>query len=412
MQGTSARRYDIDALRVIAFALLIFYHVGMFYVTDWDWHIKSAYLAEWLQYPMMVVNRWRMPLLFMVSGLAVNFLLRNTSAGGFAFSRFKRLLIPLLFGMAVVVPPQAYLQAVSNSAFAGSYGEFLSAYFAFQPWPADAFDGSHVGVTWNHLWYLPYLLTYSLLLAALLPLLHSKAGTWLRDRFRSLRGLKLALLPAVPLVLYAWLMSFPSTHDLVTDWENHAKYFTVFLYGYWMGADAGLWDELNRLRWKMLVAASVFLVAFLALAYLRTPSSPDTFTATYDLFEYFYQWAALLAIFGWSYRLLNRPWRWLGYATEAVYPWYILHQTITVIAGYQLAKLSLGPVIEPLLVLIATIGGCLLLHEFVIRRVNFLRPLFGLKHVIVTASARTRRPDEPGVIAKPAVERGIRAEDG
>lgn len=379
MQGTSARRHDIDAIRVIAFALLIVYHVGMFYVTDWGWHIKSAYLAEWLQYPMMVVNRWRMPLLFMVSGLAVNFLLRNASAGGFAWSRLKRLLIPLLFGMAVVVPPQAYLQAVSNDAFAGNYLEFLVAYFTFQPWPANAFDGSHVGVTWNHLWYLPYLLTYSLLLAAMLPLLHSKAGMRLRDRFRNLRGVKLAVLPAIPLVLYAWCMSFPSTHDLVTDWENHAKYFTVFLYGYWMGADAGMWDELKRLRRPMLFTAATALAAFMLLAVLRTPASPPMFTASYDLFEFFYQWTALLAIFGWSFHMLNRPFRWLPYATEAVYPWYILHQTITVIAGYQLAKFSLGPVIEPALVIVITFGGCLVLHEFVIRRMNVLRPLFGLK---------------------------------
>src|SRR5690606_17196242 len=124
-----------------------------------------AYLAEWLQLPMIVVNRWRMPLLFLVSGLAVNFLLRRVSAGEFAWARLKRLLLPLAFGMAVVVPPQAYAQAVANGAFAGNYFEFLYAYFTFQPWPAGAFDGSHVGITWNHLWYLPYLLAYSLLLA-------------------------------------------------------------------------------------------------------------------------------------------------------------------------------------------------------------------------------------------------------
>lgn len=375
----SARRHDIDALRVIAFALLILYHVGMFYVADWGWHVKSEYLAEWLKYPMMVVNRWRMPLLFMVSGLAVNFLLRNLGAGEFAWSRMKRLLLPLLFGMAVIVPPQAYLQAVSNGAFSGSYAQFLLSYFSFQPWPANAFDGSHVGITWNHLWYLPYLLSYSLLLAALLPLLHSKAGLMLRDRFRGLRGMKLALLPAIPLVLATWFMTFPSTHDLVSDWENHAKYFTVFLFGYWMGADAGLWAELKRLRWSMLLAALASLAAFMLLAILRTPSSPSAFKATYDLFEFIYQWTALLAIFGWSFHCLNRPFRWLPYATEAVYPWYILHQTITVVAGYQLAKFSLGGVIEPVLVVGITILGCLVLHEFVIRRVNILRSLFGLK---------------------------------
>ena len=65
------RRHDIDALRAIAFGLLILYHVGMFYV-PWDWHVKSVHIAPWLETPMLLLNQWRMPLVFMVSGLAVN----------------------------------------------------------------------------------------------------------------------------------------------------------------------------------------------------------------------------------------------------------------------------------------------------------------------------------------------------
>lgn len=373
------RRYDIDALRVIAFALLILYHVAMFYVADWGWHVKSAYLAEWLQAPMIALNRWRMPLLFLVSGLAVNFLLKRLTAGEFAWSRLKRLLVPLACGMAVVVPPQAYFQAVSNDAFVGSYAEFLLAYFTFQPWPIGAFDGSHIGITWNHLWYLPYLLLYSMLLAALLPLLNSSAGLRLRDKFRSLRGLKLLLLPALPLVIAEWFMSMPSTYDLITDWENHAKYFTVFLYGYWMGTDVGLWSELKRMRWSMLATACGLLAVFMILNRYSSWPAPAWKGAIYVFTEYSYQWAALLAIFGWGHHLLNRPFRWIPYATEAVFSWYILHQTITVVAGYQLAKFSLGPVIEPALVLAITVVGCVVLHDLVIRRVTCLRPLFGMK---------------------------------
>ena len=64
------RRHDIDALRVIAFSLLILYHSAMVYVAGWDFHLKSSYQAEWLQYPMIALNRWRMPLLFLISGIA------------------------------------------------------------------------------------------------------------------------------------------------------------------------------------------------------------------------------------------------------------------------------------------------------------------------------------------------------
>jgi len=99
------------------------------------------------------------------------------------------------------------------------------------------------------------------------------------------------------------------------------------------------------------------------------------------LITYLNRWLWIIAVFGWGYRWLNRPMTWLPYATEAVYPWYILHQTIILVVGYKLSQMSLGGFLESTLVLIATVGGCLLLHEYVIRRSRFLRPLFGLKQV-------------------------------
>ena len=81
----SQRRHDIDVLRAPAFGLLILYHWGMLYVggEDWDWHLKSTHLAPWLQLPMLAVNRWRMDLIFLVSGLSVHFLLRDPRVGRF-----------------------------------------------------------------------------------------------------------------------------------------------------------------------------------------------------------------------------------------------------------------------------------------------------------------------------------------
>jgi hypothetical protein len=91
-----------------------------------------------------------------------------------------------------------------------------------------------------------------------------------------------------------------------------------------------------------------------------------------------YLWTTLLAVLGWSHRLLNRPWRWLPWATEAVYPWYVLHQTLIIVLVTWLAPLRLGPVLEPGLLVAGTVLGCWSLTA-VIRRTRWLRPLFGLK---------------------------------
>lgn len=375
------RRHDIDALRVIAFGLLILYHVGMFYVAEWGWHIKSSHLSETLQLPMLLVNQWRMPLIFLVSGLALSFVVARYTAGQLVRRRGWRLLWPLLFGMAIVVPPQAYYQALSNGATEPGYVNFLIAYFGFQPWPEGAFDGSDIGITWNHLWYLPYLLTYTLLLAALLPWLRSATGQALLTRLRGLRGLSLVLLPTLPLLFHG-LVFYPLfgdiSHDWFTDGYAHALYFTIFLYGYVIGRDQQLWAAIDRLRWPLLLTAPLTFVGYRLLAE-STPQDPSAAQWLALLSAlYLNRWVWLLLLLGWSHRLLNRPWRWLPAANRAVYPWYILHQSITVVAGYHVARLGLGPVVEPPLVLTATVAGCWLIHRWLILPSRWLRPCFGV----------------------------------
>jgi glucan biosynthesis protein C len=82
-------------------------------------------------------------------------------------------------------------------------------------------------------------------------------------------------------------------------------------------------------------------------------------------------------VLGWGHALLNRPFHWLPYAREAVYPWYVLHQSLLLLIAWQLMPLHLGPVLEPTLIVLGTVTGCAVLHEG-IRRVRWLRPLFGL----------------------------------
>ncbi|MDQ2701991.1 MAG: acyltransferase family protein [Pseudomonadota bacterium] len=389
------RRHDIDALRVIAFGLLIFYHAGMAYVAEWDFHIKSAYLAEWLQWPMIAINRWRMPLLFVVSGVAIGlFLQPGRSRGRFLASRSWRLLLPLAFGMLFVVPVQAWCEAVANGAWDTGFGSFLRRYLHLQPWPEGGWTGASHGVTWNHLWYLAYLWAYTCVLALLLPLLESAAARRLRAWLPSPKGAWWVVGLAVVPVLYffallAWLAPlFPKTGALVDDWYQHAQYFPLFLAGCLVARNASAWTGLVRVRCLTLCIALAAISVELLLRAAGRHLPPGDVPAVLAQLPWhhielaaraLYMWTALLAIFGWARQLLDRPFRWLPYATEAVYPWYVLHQSLIVPLVFVLAPLQLGPVLEPVLVLAGTVAGCVLLHEFVIRRVALLRPLFGLK---------------------------------
>jgi len=377
------RRYDIDALRVFAFSLLILYHVCMFYVAEWGWHVKSTYQTEWLQLPMLFTNQWRMPLLFVISGLAVSFVWKKYSPGRLARRRIWRLFLPWIFGMAFIVAPQPYYEALTKGLIEPGFLDFMARYLTFQDFPDAAWESErYITWTWNHLWYLPYVLLYTLVLIPIAMFLDGP-GQRIRKTFRGLRGIWIIVVPILPLMLYANLIFpyFPGVnHTLVFDGYGHAIFGTYFLFGFLIGRDEGFWQELLRLRHVLLITALVAFGLFLAQSEFLNDDLGPVFEQFRSLVVYVNRWAWILTCFAWAYHSLNRPMRWLPYATQAVFPWYILHQTITIVAGYNLSKLALGPVVEPLLVLVITIGGCYVGYEYIIRRVAILRPLFGVSY--------------------------------
>lgn len=390
---STPRRHDIDALRVLAFAAVMLYHLGMVYVGDWHWHLKSAHTAVWLQTPMRALNLWRLDLVFLVSGIALALLAQGRPRARLLRERSQRLLLPLAFGMVAIVPVQAYLQALDGGFIAPGFGAFLLRYATLGPWPPQAFDGAQPGVTWNHLWYLAYLWAYTALLVAALPWLRSGPGQRLQQAVRRLRGPALWLLPAVLPVLatLALRRAFPPTHDLLHDAWLHALYAWMVFMGWWLGTDPGLWAELQRLRRISLVLALALLV-LLALTWHGLLPLP---WAALRSLEQLYAWVAICAVLGWARQLLDRPWPWLPWAQEQLFPWYVLHQTLILLGLAWLAPMQLGPLAEPALLLALTVAGCWGATA-VIRRVRWLRPLFGLKPPAPPRCPAPATPGHPG----------------
>ena len=369
----SSRRHDIDALRFLVFSLLIVYHTAMLYLDGAHFHMKSTYLTEQLNFPMVFINRWRMEIVFIISGVSCA-MMTQTTRGAFLWRRVKRLLLPLVFGLLVIIPVQPYCEGVSNGLVEPGYGQFLLNYFGGHVWPAGAFDGWQYGFTWNHLWYLVYLLLYTIVLVALQPLLAR-----MRPLFAGLRGWRLMLLPALPaLAATAFLkLRYPETHALVRDWYAHAIYFTMYLYGWWLGNDKELWQELARLRWHTLLLAPCAFAVYVGFDLIHSENLLTWASLGSWPMRNVYMWLAICAILGWSFTLLNRPFAWLPWARQTVFPWYILHQSAIVVLAYWLVPLALGPVLEPLLILLGTVAICWSITSL-ISRINWLRPCFGL----------------------------------
>jgi len=390
--AVTERRHDIDALRVIAFALLILYHVGMVYVHDWGFHIKSPHQWEWLQWPMVAANRWRMELIFLLSGIALGLSRSATRPVRMAGRRSRMLLVPLLFGMFAIVPVQAWVEARSAGVFDGGFFPFLVRYWQLRPWPDGNFAGAEFGVTWNHLWYLAYLWTYTVLLALLLPSIRAIASRF-PDRPAprlpaGARPIALLLIPAAWFwaALY-WLEPlFGDTKELVGDWAQHAQYLPVFLFGFVTARRQSIWREVVAMRKAALVLAAIGLSGYMFLRILGRVLSPAdidalpdwNWRAISDATHAMYAWNALVAILGHAAVHLNRPFRWLPYANRAVYPWYILHQSLIIPIAFMLVPLGLPGAVEASLVLLATIAGCALIHHFMVLPIPAVRPLFGV----------------------------------
>lgn len=389
------RRHDIDTLRVLAFALLILYHTAMAYVAGWDFHLKSVHAAGWLQWPMVALNRWRMPLLFLIGGMALSLSGAGRAPWRAIRRRSRQLLLPLLFGIVVIIPIQPYAQAVDNGSIAPGFWAFLLRFWQFRPFPAGAFPGAEYGFTWNHLWFLPYLWSYSVLvLAGLAVARHLPRPRW-PALPAPLRGACLVLLPV------AWLAAvrlflhprFPESHAWAGDWAVHAESLFVFLLGFAIACRPAFWAAVTRRRWPLLGAATCLLAALLSLraGLLPLPAGrvEDTGQA---LCRAGYAWLALLAILGWGKAWLDRPFPWLPYARTAVFPWYLLHQSLTIGLLFALRPLALGPLWEPLLVLGGTVAGCFLIHDLVVLRCRLLQPLFGVSRAVPPLLGRRRGP--------------------
>ena len=214
---------------------------------------------------MQLSSPWRMALLFVVSGAASGLMLGRGSAAGGAKARSARLLLlPLLLGIAVIVPPQPYLEVEEKLGYSRSYLDFLARYFAADQSFCRGQD-CLVLPTWNHLWFVVYLWVYTMLLLGVCRL---RGTRWVGSpRWQALtRGARLLWLPALlfAVVRLCLLLPFPSTHNLVWDWFNHGLVVPMFVLGAALFGDAcdrhGAWAAALRLRWWALGGAVLLLV--------------------------------------------------------------------------------------------------------------------------------------------------------
>ncbi len=376
MHVIPTRRTDLDWLRIFAFGLLIFYHIGCFYFA-WPWHANSKH-ASWSIAPLLqLTTPWRLLLLFVISGVATRFMIDKMSTGDFLVSRSTRLLIPLAFGMLVIVPPQTYIYLIEQGGYRSSFASFyVPDITGTGNWVVD---GYHVVTPeWAHLWFLPYLFAFTLVTVVVGPWLKSRPAstfTWF-TRAPWIFVVPIAFIALANAVIGPFSVD---RHIFIGDWRNVLVFGSATVLGYSLAKHEPFFIAAERYRY---IALAIAVGAYCTIQILWVFGKYEHMGYRYYLLFAFLKpmqgWAVVLAAFGFARRYLRSDGPVRRYLTDAIFPYYIIHQTTIVVAGHWLTGMNLPVHIEAPALIIITIASCVIGYE-IIRRIWLLRPLFGLK---------------------------------
>jgi glucans biosynthesis protein C len=381
-----SRRHDLDWLRAGAILLLLFFHSAMPYVAEWSWHVRNPETSELLLEFNFFVSRFRMALLFVIAGVASQFVLQRRTVAGFLRDRVARLIVPLVFGAFVIVPPQIYFERLAQGAFDGSYLAFWPRTLAMEPYPSGDFS-------YHHLWFIFYLFLYSVLLVPIMAAARRPRGETVLRRTRQWLAKHGVHVLAVPIVtVYTLLVqSFSGAQDVVHDLAMFLVYFFYFATGWVIGVDHGIWQRIMERRRYALTAAFLMLLVINGLRWNDADPARGYAPArlAYLALLGAHAWCWVMAILGYGRRWLDRDHPILAWTRDASYPFYIIHQTVIVAVAYYviptqepvLAKFLFTSVVS----LLVTVG----LYETLVRPFNGVRWLFGMNPVRSVRTSQT-----------------------
>ena len=372
------RQYYIDALRVFAVLMLIVFHTGMLFNT-YEFHFKNNHVSRAIDvFVNTPIYFWHMPLFMLLAGASTWYAFGKRGVGGYFMERVRRILLPLMVGIAVVIPPQVYLERTIKGQFTGSFLDFYPSFWTTGVYPQGNFS-------YHHLWFLAFLFVFVALTLPLFVFLKSERGQGLVKAFGWLlsKPVVLILLPAVTISATELLLRphFPSTRNIVNDWANFVYYLQFFIYGFILVADARIVPTIGK-SWKAALALALGLTA-LVIYMDWTRRYPDLggrqLTESISLgVGVLCSWCWLIGFMGLGKRFLNRPSPFLHYASEIAYPYYILHQTVILLVGFYVVALDWSLEAKFAFVGLTSLFATAALCELV-KVVNVTRFLFGMK---------------------------------
>jgi glucan biosynthesis protein C len=356
---TITRRYDLDRLRVLAIFSIFFFHSLRFFTIEY-WVIKNPTTYQVLENLGNYVECWMMPLFFVISGASIYFeSLKNKPAKKFIKDKTLRLLVPLAVGIFTLSILQVYLERLSHGEFTGSFWNFLPHYF-------DGLYGFRGNFAWMglHLWYLEVLFIFSIIFLPGILLLRRDFGQRLVHKFGDILAIPGAVYVLALAAILSWKLIDPDSllGSTIFGWPL-GVYFSFFIAGYLLVYNERIGGSIQRLRWFSFAGVIAATILFFI-----TQEHGDLVA-----------WFVILACLGFARQHLNFPSPFLGYANQAVLPFYILHQPVLVLVGFFVVQWQIPDPLKYPLIALPSFMLIMGLYELLVRRFNLLRFLFGMK---------------------------------
>jgi peptidoglycan/LPS O-acetylase OafA/YrhL len=401
------RRYELDWLRAAIVLGLIPFHAAVIFGATTAVGLKISgpstaalqVMGGFAQFALLI----GMPLLFFVAGASAWFALKPRAPHGFVRERLLRLLVPLVAGSLVLIPIQTYFVLLSNpgllasnllpgapvdlshiSDFPHFYGQFLIAYGYF----LTHYTLGNVILFWQHLWFLPRLLAYSLVAVPLMLYLKGPGGRRAIGQIARVcarpGGL---LLLAVPLAASdvalntGWLTRLTQSWPIYDDWQAFIFGLIIFVYGYMVYADGRFTAAVRRQALPLLLvglgAGAVIVTALLLVK--APPAGYSLAMVGFLLLRALAVWALVIGIAGMAMHYLTFTNRTLRYLNEATFPVYLIHMTLLTLIAFYLERLPLAWGLQFTLIMLATLAATFAVYEMLIKRFVPVRWLFGMR---------------------------------
>ncbi|MGM7703232.1 acyltransferase family protein [Pseudalkalibacillus sp. Hm43] len=358
------RKHYIDLLRVITVLLLVPYHTARiydfvpFYIKD-----EPNMLMHLFAHSM---HQWRMPILFLVSGVGTYFLLSSKNNNHFVKDRLTRLLVPFLFAVLVIVPPQGYIAVISKGI--GDFKHYLDYFPAFFTFKLETIHGFTGTFTPAHMWFILYLVIFSLIA--------KPVYSWLKKQQDAFSNRPLSYriyFFAIPLILARIVLLGMEMNPLF--------YFILFMYGFLLVREKAFEKAFEETRGFSLCFGVITMSTVLLLEYWGFSVGFED-PVSYVLFQTLYAvntFLCVAAIIGYVQRYINTQYETIHQLNKNVFTIYILHQTYIVLAGFYIQKLNLSVTLSYFLILVFSYLGIYLSIRYIIRPIPFIRILFGSK---------------------------------